>query len=92
VQVGAGTPESLLGCVESVARDALAGTPAAGALLVFSCVARAQVCGDRIVEEPQALKAAADGVTTFGFYTYGEYGRARGVLGTHNATLTALAL
>ena len=47
---------------------------------------------DRAAEEAQVLQAAAGAVPTVGFYSYGEYGRTRGVLGTHNATLTALAL
>jgi hypothetical protein len=92
VHVTTGTTDTLLGCIEPLAHEALDGRPDAGVLLAFSCVARAQVFGDRLAEESRMLQAEAGLVPTFGFYSYGEYGRTRGVLGTHNATLTALAL
>lgn len=92
VYVTTGSCDSLLGCVPAVAEEALAARPGARVLLAFSCVARAMVCGDRIAEEPRLLHEAAGGIPTFGFYTYGEYARTRGVLGTHTATITSLAL
>lgn len=36
--------------------------------------------------------AAAGSVPTFGMHCCGEFARSAGVLGTHNATLTAMAL
>jgi hypothetical protein len=92
VHVTTGSPDTLLGCVEALADKALDQREDAGVLLAFSCIARAQVMGERCHEEPQRLQEAAGAVSTFGFWTYGEYGRTVGVLGTHNATLTALAL
>jgi hypothetical protein len=92
IQVMRGTPESLLSGVPAVACGALQERPSAGVLLAFSCCARQAACGERIAEEAARLQAAAGDVPTFGFYTYGEFGRTRGVLGVHNATITALAL
>jgi hypothetical protein len=92
VQVMSGTADTLLDIVGEVTSTALNKHPEAGALLVFSCAARAMIFGDRTFEEPQRLQEAAGNVTTFGFYCCGEFARTVGVLGTHNATLTALAL
>lgn len=63
-----------------------------GALLAFSCAARAMLLGERIAEEPVRLQAAAGDAPSFGIYCCGEFARTVGVLGTHNCTLTALAL
>ena len=92
VQVMTGTADSLLGIAGDVARTALMENPEAGVLLVFSCAARAQIFGERTAEEPQLLHAAAGNIPTFGIYCCGEFARTVGVLGTHNATLTVLAL
>jgi hypothetical protein len=61
-------------------------------LLAFSCAARAMIFRDRAPEEAARLQAAAGDIPTFGFYCCAEFARTAGVLGTHNATLTALAL
>jgi hypothetical protein len=61
-------------------------------VLVFSCVARYDILGDRSHEEPRRLQDAARGARTFGFYTYGEFARTTSVAGYHNATVAALAL
>jgi hypothetical protein len=92
VQVTTGTPDSLLDVVPPVAEDLLARNPEPGVVLAFSCVGRGWVCGERILDEPGLLQNALGDVPSFGFYTYGEFSRTRGVLGTHTATLTALAL
>jgi hypothetical protein len=92
VQVMSGTGDQLLDIVEEVARTALKAHPQPGVLLAFSCAARAAIFGERTSEEPRRLQAAAGEVPTFGIYCCGEFARTAGVLGTHNATLTALAL
>jgi hypothetical protein len=61
-------------------------------VLVFSCVARYDILGERSHEEARRLQEAARGARTFGFYTYGEFARTTSVAGYHNATVAALAL
>lgn len=92
VQVMSGTADTLLDIVEEVASTALNDHSEAAALLVFSCAARKVIFGERVPEESRRLQAAAGSIPTFGFYCCGEFARSVGVLGTHNATLTALAL
>ena len=87
-----GTPDMLLDIVESTTARALETHPEAGLLLAFSCAARATIFGDRKPEEARRLQAAAGRVRVFGMYCCGEFSRTTGVLGTHNATLTAMAL
>jgi len=48
--------------------------------------------GERAAEEARRLQAAAGAVPTFGFNCCAEFARTAGVLGTHNSSLTALAL
>jgi hypothetical protein len=92
VQVMSGNTDSLLNIVEEVASGAIQSNPEAGALLVFSCAARKVIFGERAPEEADRLQAAAGKIPVFGFYCCGEFARSVGVLGTHNATLTAFAL
>ncbi len=92
LQVMTGDADSLLAVVPEVAATALAADLAPGVLLAFSCAARAAILKNRAEEEPRLLQAAAGTVPTFGMYCCGEFARTSGVLGTHNATLTALAL
>ncbi len=92
VQVMSSSTEDLLAVASDVAREALDGLREAGVLLVFSCAARAVIFGDRTPEEAERMQATAGATPTFGFYCCGEFARTAGVLGTHNATLTALAL
>jgi hypothetical protein len=92
VQVMSSSTEALLGVSEEVVREITSVHPDAGALLVFSCAARAVILGHRINEEAERLQRAAFDIPTFGFHCCGEFARTAGVLGTHNATLTALAL
>lgn len=92
VQVMGGSIDDLLAITDEVVANSLADHQEAGALLVFSCAARAVIFGSRAREEAERLQAAAGAVPTFGFYCCGEFARTAGVLGTHNATLTALAL
>ncbi len=92
VQVMSGSPDTLLGIVDEVVAAAVADQPAAAVLLTFSCAARAMILGDRAPEEASRLQAAAGALPTFGFYCCAEFARTSGVLATHNATLTAIAL
>lgn len=92
VQVMTGTADTLLDIVDEVVCATLDTYPDASVLLAFSCAARATIFGERTAEESHRLLAAAGAVPTFGFYCCGEFARTAGVLGTHNATLTALAL
>lgn len=92
VQVMAGSADTLLNIVEEVARNALKRCFDPAVLLVFSCAARKVIFGERVQEEASQLQKAAGSVPVFGFYCCGEFARSVGVFGTHNATLTALAL
>jgi hypothetical protein len=91
VQIVAGEPDDLLGVADGIAKDAVVGRDA-GVLLVFSCVARLDILRDRGAEEAGRLHAAAAGVPTVGFFTYGEFARTTSVAGYHNATVAAIAL
>jgi hypothetical protein len=92
VQVMSSSTEALLNVANEVAGEALASHQDAGVLLVFSCAARAIIFGSRTYEEAQRLQETTGEIPTFGIYVCGEFARTAGVLGTHNATLTALAL
>jgi hypothetical protein len=92
VQVMSGDTDSLLSVVAPVATAALAANPEPGVLLAFSCAARAAMFKDRAPEESRLLQEVAGDIPSFGIYCCGEFARTSGVLGTHNATLTALAL
>lgn len=92
IQVMEGTRDSLLAITESVARESLEGNPDAGVLLAFDCAMRATLFGDKADEEAKILKVASGKTTVFGAYCCGEFARTAGILGTHNATLTAIAL
>jgi hypothetical protein len=92
VQVMSGSAETLLNIVEEVAGTAVSLHPEPGVLLTFSCAARANIFGKNTPEEPRRLQAATGEIPIFGFYCCAEFARTAGVLGTHNATLTALAL
>lgn len=92
VRVMAGSPDSLLSIDEEVVRTAFEAKPDAAVLLTFSCAARAMILGSRAPEEAALLQKAAGSIPTFGFYCCAEFARTAGVLSTHNATLTAIAL
>jgi hypothetical protein len=92
VQVMAGTVDSLMAISPQIVRETLDAKPEAGVVLTFSCAARATIFGKRVAEEARLLQEAASGTPTFGFYCCAEFARTSGVLGTHNATLTAFAL
>jgi hypothetical protein len=86
------SPEALLAVANEVVEELLKDNEEIGLLLVFSCAARAVILGSRIGEEAHRLQQEAGHIPTFGFHCCGEFVRTAGVLGTHNATITALAL
>ena len=92
VQVMGGSVDDLLDVTEEVAGSALEASAEPSVLLTFSCAARAMIFKDRAAEEAQRLQDAAGSVPTFGFYCCAEFARTAGVMATHNATLTAVAL
>jgi hypothetical protein len=92
VMVMEGSSDSLLAVVDDVGREALAANPEAGVILAFSCAMRARILKERTHEEAEILQAAAGKVVVAGIYCCGEFARTAGTLGTHNATLTVLAL
>jgi hypothetical protein len=92
VQVVSATCDDLLNTSGQVVADALDGVEDPSVILMFSCIARMDLFGDRGHEEAARLHKAAAPVSTFGFYTYGEFARTTSVAGYHNATITALAL
>jgi len=92
IQVMSGSAETLLGVIEGIAQSTLDAQTSPAVLLAFSCAARATILGQRTIEETRRLQEAAGAVPTFGIYCCGEFARSAGVLATHNATLTTIAL
>lgn len=92
VQVMRGSADTLMAVSGEVARAAIEGNADAGVLLVFSCAARANIFKERTGEEARRLQEAAGRIPVFGMHCCGEFARVVGVLGTHNATITAVAL
>ncbi|MBN2403225.1 MAG: FIST C-terminal domain-containing protein [Spirochaetes bacterium] len=92
VQVMEGSADSILSVVEEVGHEAIAGNPDTGVILAFSCAMRPKIMKDRTPEEAERLQAAAGNAAVCGMYCCGEFARTVGTLGTHNATLTVLAL
>ncbi len=90
-----GTHESLMHAVDTVmaalSKPFSEGTKPSTAL-IFSCMAREGVYGDRTFEEAQRVHSMAPELVTMGAYGYGEFARIHGLLGYHNATITALGL
>jgi hypothetical protein len=74
------------------ARDGLRGVRAAG-ILVFSCVCRARVLGDRYAAEIDAIRAIFPDAPIAGFSSYGEVARTSSKLdGYHNNTIVVAAI
>jgi hypothetical protein len=91
VQVMTADPDALLSVIDGVVADAM-GYGDETLLLAFDCIARMDIMGDQYPDEVAKIVTAAGRATCFGTYTYGEFGRSKGVGGVHNSTLTALAL
>jgi hypothetical protein len=87
-----GSADSLMAIAAPAITEALRASPEAAVVLAFSCAARAMMFGSRVAEESRLMQTAAGTRCTFGFYCCAEFARTAGVLSTHNATLTMLAL
>jgi hypothetical protein len=89
-----GDEASVLDATDAACGDALGAIDGADplGLLVFDCIARRGVLGDRIATEVDRIAEQAEGAPVAGFYTYGEIARTRGVSGFHNQTLVVLAV
>lgn len=75
IQLMVGSREEAVKVAKEAAQkavDQLEGTPPK-AVIIFNCIARNKLFGDRSGEEINAIKeAVGDGVPMVGFYTYGE--------------------
>lgn len=92
VQVMGSSENLLLSVADNVGRDALLGNPEAAVVIAFSCAMRARLLKSRTPEEATRLQAAGGEAAVFGMYCCGEFARVSGTLGTHNASLVAIAL
>lgn len=73
-------------------REAVSAVPDAGFLLLFDCISRAMLMGDRFPEELRAIrKAAGPRLPILGALTFGEIGAAGDVPLLHNKTTVAVA-
>lgn len=71
--------------------SALGEEPAVG-LLLFDCVSRKSIFGEKqLQEETSLINKQCQGIPMAGFYTYGEIARTHGSGGFHNQTLVTLA-
>ena len=90
-----GDPNSMVaGCRQAAeeAKKGLGGGKAA-AVVVFDCVCRGMILGDRFSEEIGALSSVFPDTPILGFLTYGEIARTGGRLdGWHNTTSVVMAI
>lgn len=89
------SPESLLAASRASVEKAstmLGSAYQPGLGLIFSCVARAAIFGQRVGEEAEAVRETLSGTPFLGFYTYGEFARLDGRVGFFNGTLVSLLL
>ena len=90
-----GEPDSMVEACGRAALEAktnLKGAKAAG-VLVFDCVCRGMILGDKFHREIEAIRKVFPGTPVTGFLTYGEIARFRGRLdGWHNTTTVVTAI
>ena len=90
-----GEPESMVEACARAANEAkvnLKGAKAAG-VLVFDCVCRGMILGDKFHQEIDAVRKVFPNTPVTGFLTYGEIARFRGRLdGWHNTTTVVTAI
>ncbi len=93
VQVMAGDARELVDAAGRAGSDAIAQLDQAprGAL-VFSCTGRVAPLGSQLAAEATAVSQAMGDCPMAGFFTYGEFARATGSTGFHNATVAVLAI
>jgi len=93
VQVMSGDRRDLVDAAALAGSDAVAqleGAPR-GALM-FSCTGRIRPLGSELATEAMAVARSMGDCPLAGFFTYGEFARATGSTGFHNATVAVLAL
>lgn len=90
-----GEPDSMVEACGRAANEAkanLKGAKAAG-VLVFDCVCRGMILGDKFQREIDAVRKVFPNTPVTGFLTYGEIARFRGRLdGWHNTTTVVTAI
>ncbi len=90
-----GEPDSMVDACQRAATEAkanLKGATAAG-VLVFDCVCRGMILGDKFQREIDAVRKVFPDTPVTGFLTYGEIARFRGRLdGWHNTTTVVTAI
>ena len=91
LELGAGTPDELIGEVEKVVRDAAKGVAHPTAVLLAHCGGRAIALGDRIGEVAGKVQQAVPGLPWIGYLAFGEQGCALPGRASH-ATLSLSAL
>ncbi|MFO0570340.1 MAG: FIST N-terminal domain-containing protein [Polyangiaceae bacterium] len=90
-----GTEEQIIAAASIAAEDAKAslGSVQPAGILVFSCVCRGRVLGERYAEEIRAIQSVFPDVPICGLSSYGEVARTRSRLdGYHNDTIVVVAI
>ena len=90
-----GSQEEIIAAARTAAEEALDGLGGAqpAGVLVFSCVCRAMVLGERYAEEIAAIRSVFRDVPVAGFSSYGEVARTKSKLaGYHNDTIVVAAI
>lgn len=87
-----GNINQLIDTAGKTVREAVSAVPDAAFLLLFDCISRATLMGDRFREELRAIrKAAGPRLPILGALTFGEIGAAGDVPQLHNKTTVAVA-
>ena len=93
LELGASTPDELIGEVEKVVRDAAKGLAHPTAILLSHCGGRAIALGDRIGEVAGEVQRAVPDLPWIGYLAFGEQGCALPGQASHaNLSLSALVL
>jgi hypothetical protein len=93
LELGASTPDDLIGEVEKVIRDTVKKVAHPTAVLLSHCGGRAIALGDRIGEVAGKVQQAAPGLPWIGYLAFGEQGCALPGQASHaNLSLSALVL
>lgn len=86
-------PETLIETARTVAEEAVKEVGVPRLLLVFDCVSRYKLLGERFLEELRAVKeAVSEGTPILGVLTFGEIGCVDGVPLLHNKTIHVVAI
>lgn len=86
-------PETLIETARSVAEEAIREVRAPKLALIFDCVSRYKLLGERFSEELRAVKKAIGAaIPLLGVLTFGEIGCVDGVPFLHNKTILVVAI